>query len=76
VVKLTRVSEKERVSIPHEIQQRFGLKPGTVMQVVATENAVVLSKVVAPTAGPPAGIFRRLASVFSKVPLADVEERE
>jgi AbrB family looped-hinge helix DNA binding protein len=75
VVKLTKVSRKGRVSIPHEILQRFGFKPGTVMLVVAMEDAVVLSRVMAPAVGPPVGILRRLASVFSKVPLADVEEK-
>lgn len=75
IVAVSRVSKKGLVQIPLEIREKLDLKPGTRMIVVATEDAVVLQRVdLLLAGGRPRGIVQKLRSMFSKVPLRNIED--
>jgi len=75
LVKISKVSDKGIVQIPFEIRQKLDLKPGTKMIVMALEDAVVLQKAEVLFAGErPSGVIQRLRSIFSRVPIRDIEE--
>lgn len=75
IVAITRVSGKGLVLIPLEIREKLDLQPGTRMIVVAVEDAVVLQKVGLLLAKEsPRGILKRIRSMFSKVPIKNIEE--
>ncbi len=75
IVAITRVSEKGLVLIPLAIREKLDLQPGTKLIVIAAENAVVLQKAeVLLTRESSRGIMHRLRSIFSKVPIRDIEE--
>lgn len=75
IVAVTRVSAKGLVQIPFEIREKLDLQPGTKMIVVAVEDTVVLQKVELVLAKEsPRGLLRRIRSIFSKVPIRNIEE--
>ena len=75
IVAVTRVSGKGLVLIPREIREKLDLQPGTKLIVVAFEDAVVLQKVEALLAREsPKGILKRIRTMFSKVPVRNIEE--
>ena len=75
IVAVTRVSEKGLVTIPREIREKLDLKPGTKLVVVAFEDAVVLQRAGALLAREsPRGILKRIRTMFSRVPIRDIEE--
>jgi AbrB family looped-hinge helix DNA binding protein len=75
IIAVTRVSGKGLVLIPREIREKLDLKPGTKLMVVAVEDAVVLQRVDALLAREsPRGILKRIRTMFSKVPMKNIEE--
>lgn len=75
IVAVTKVSEKGLVQIPLNIREKLDLTPGTKMIVIATEDMVVLQKAETIFAKErPRGVVSRLRSIFSKVPIRDIEE--
>ncbi len=75
IVAVTKVSEKGLVQIPLNIRERLDLTPGTKMIVMTTEDAVVLRKAELLFARePPAGLLKKIRSMFSRVPIRDIEE--
>ncbi len=74
-VAVSKVRPKGLVQLPLEVRERMDLKPGTKMILVALEDAVVLQK--ADTLFPrerPSGVIDRIRSIFSRVPITDIEE--
>jgi AbrB family looped-hinge helix DNA binding protein len=75
IVAVTRVSGHGMVTIPREIREKLDLQPGTKLVVVAVEDVVVLQRVEALLAREsPKGILKRIRTMFSRVPLRDIEE--
>jgi AbrB family looped-hinge helix DNA binding protein len=75
IVAVTKVTDKGMIQIPLEIREKLNLKPGTKLFVVATQDAVVLQKAeVVLTMERPRGIMHRLRSMFSRVPIKNIEE--
>ncbi|MGP8056934.1 MAG: AbrB/MazE/SpoVT family DNA-binding domain-containing protein [Nitrososphaerales archaeon] len=75
IVAVTKVSEKGLVQIPLNIREKLDLKPGMKMVVIATEDVVVLKKFKVPVAKKVTKSFmQRIQSIFSKVPIRDIEE--
>jgi AbrB family looped-hinge helix DNA binding protein len=75
IVAVTRVSEKGLVTIPREIREKLDLQPGTKLVVVAVEDAVVLQRAEALLAREsPRGILKRIRTMFSRVPIRNIEE--
>ena len=75
IVKVSKVLYKGLVSIPLEIREKLGLRPGTKMIVYATEDGVVLRKAELFFAREsPGGLLSRIRGIFSKVPVRDIEE--
>ena len=75
IVAVTRVSGNGLVTIPREIREKLGLQPGTRLVVVAVEDAVVLQRAEALLAREsPRGILKRIRTMFSRVPIRDIEE--
>ncbi len=63
------------ILIPLEIREKLDLRPGTRVVVAAVEDAVVLQKVGLLLAKEsPRGILKRIRSIFSKVPIKNIEE--
>ncbi len=57
------------------IREKLDLQPGTKLIVVALEDAVMLQRVEALLAKEsPRGILKRIRTMFSKVPVRDIEE--
>jgi bifunctional DNA-binding transcriptional regulator/antitoxin component of YhaV-PrlF toxin-antitoxin module len=55
--------------------ERLGLKPGTKLILATAEDAVVIRKAeVVLNKQPAGGIVKRLKSMFSQMPIRDVEE--
>ena len=75
IIAVTRISEKGLVLIPREIREMLDLKPGTKLIVAAVEGAVVLQRIEALLAKEsPRGILKRIRTMFSKVPMKNIEE--
>ncbi len=75
IVAVSKVLPKGVVQIPLEVREKLNLKPGTKMIVIATEDAVVLQKIESIFfKGHPRGVVNRLRSIFSKVPIRNIEE--
>lgn len=75
IIAVTSVSEKGLVMIPREIREKLNLQPGTKLILVAVEDAVVLQRVEALLAREsPRGILKRIRTMFSKVPIKNIEE--
>jgi bifunctional DNA-binding transcriptional regulator/antitoxin component of YhaV-PrlF toxin-antitoxin module len=75
IIAVSKVLPKGLVQLPLEVKERLDLRPGMKLIVVATEDAVVLQKAEAlMSRGSSHGIVRRLRSIFSKVPITNIEE--
>ena len=75
IIAVAKVLPKGAVQLPPEVRERLGLKPGTKLIVVTAEDAVVMRRAdVLLNRQPARGIVSRLRSVFSKVPIKDIEE--
>jgi AbrB family looped-hinge helix DNA binding protein len=74
-VAVTKVQQKGLVQLPLEVRERLDLKPGTKMIVVMMEDAVVLQKAESVFSKErPIGVMERLRSIFSRVPISDIEQ--
>jgi bifunctional DNA-binding transcriptional regulator/antitoxin component of YhaV-PrlF toxin-antitoxin module len=75
IIAVAKVLPRGAVQLPPEVMERLSLKPGTKLIAVTAEDAVVLQKagVLAGSEGPK-GVMRRLRSMFSQVPVRDIEE--
>ena len=75
LVKVSKISDKGLVTIPLETRQGLGLSPGTKMVIIATQDVVVLKKGSMLFAKePPAGLLMGIRTVFSKVPIRNIQE--
>ncbi len=75
IVTVSKVLPRGLVQIPLEVRHKLDLKPGTKMIVIATEDAVVLQKVESILFKERSrGVVSRLRSIFSKVPIRNIEE--
>lgn len=75
IVGVSKVSEKGLVRIPFEIREKMDPHAGTKMILMVENDMIVLRKaeVVFQRKEQP-GILGRLRSVFSKLPIRDIEE--
>ena len=74
IVGVSKVSEKGAVRIPYDIRQMMGLEPGTKMILMVEDDMVVLRKADVIIGREPPGILDRLRSVFSRLPIKDIED--
>ncbi|MDG6924959.1 MAG: hypothetical protein JRN09_00240 [Nitrososphaerota archaeon] len=76
LVKVSKVSEKGLVQIPLGIREKLDLQPGTKMVVMVVDGIVVLRKAefLFEKRKEPSGLIGRLRSVFSRLPIKDIEE--
>ena len=75
IVAVTRVSGNGLVTIPREIREKPDLQPRTKLVVVTFEDAVVLQRVGSLlTRESPKGILERIRTMFSRMPIGDIEE--
>jgi len=75
IIAIAKVLRRGAVQLPPEVRERLGLKPGTKLIAVTAEDAVVLQKAeVLANRQPARGIVKRLKSIFSQMPIRDVEE--
>lgn len=75
IITVSKVLPKGLVQLPLEVRERLDLRPGMKLIVVATEDAVVLQKIEALVSrGSSRGIVRKLRSIFSKVPITNIED--
>jgi AbrB family looped-hinge helix DNA binding protein len=74
-VAITKVQQKGLVQLPLEVRERLDLKPGTKMIVVMMEDAVVLQKAESVFSKERStSVMERLRSIFSRVPISDIEQ--
>jgi bifunctional DNA-binding transcriptional regulator/antitoxin component of YhaV-PrlF toxin-antitoxin module len=75
IIAITKVLPRGAVQLSLEVRERLGLKPGMKLILATAEDAVVIRKAeVVLNRQPARGIVKRLRSVFSRVPIRDVEE--
>lgn len=75
VIAVAKVLPKGAVQLPPEVRQRLGLKPGTKLILATAGDAVVIRKAeVLLQKRPSGGIVNRLRSIFSQIPISDVED--
>ena len=75
IVAVTRVSGKGLALIPREIRERLDLKPGKRLIMVASKDAVVLQRDEVPVAKEGSmNIIQRIQSIFSMVPIRNIEK--
>ena len=75
IIAITKVLPRGAVQLPPEVRERLGLKPGTKLIVATAEDALVMRKAeVVLNRQPTRGIVKRLKSMFSQMPMRDVEE--
>jgi bifunctional DNA-binding transcriptional regulator/antitoxin component of YhaV-PrlF toxin-antitoxin module len=72
---VARVLPRGAVQLPPEVVERLGLKPGTKLILATAQDAVIMRKAeVVLNRQPTRGIVERLRSMFSHMPINDVEE--
>jgi AbrB family looped-hinge helix DNA binding protein len=75
IIAITKVLPRGAVQLPPAIMERLGLKPGTKLILATSEDAVVIRRAEVLLNRPPVrGIVKRLRSMFSQMPIRDVEE--
>jgi AbrB family looped-hinge helix DNA binding protein len=75
IIAVVKMLPRGAVQLPPEVRERLGLKPGTKLIVATAEDAVVMRKAdVLLNRQPARGIVKRLKSMFSQMPIRDVEE--
>lgn len=75
IITISKVLPRGLVQLPLEIRERLDLEPGTKLIVVAAEDAVVLQKAeVLLSRESSWGIMYKLKSIFSKIPISNIEE--
>jgi AbrB family looped-hinge helix DNA binding protein len=75
IIAVVKVLPKGAVQLPPDVVERLGLKPGTKLVLATAENAVVIRRAeVLLNRQPAGGIVKRLKSMFSQLPVMDVEE--
>jgi len=73
-VAVSKISEKGVVQIPFEVRTRLGLEPGTKMILVVKDDLIVLQKAESLfERREPSGLMDRLRSVFTRLPIKDLE---
>jgi AbrB family looped-hinge helix DNA binding protein len=75
IIAITKVLPRGAVQLPPEVRKRLGLKPGTKLVHATADDAVVIRKAEVLLGRQPArGVLTRLKSMFSQMPIRDVEE--
>ena len=74
IIAVAKVLRKGAVQLPPEVRERLGLKPGTKLILATAEDAVVIRRAEVLLNRQPRGIVNRLRSMFSQMPIGDVEE--
>lgn len=75
VVVVSKVAKNGTVQIPYEVRTKLDLQPGTKMILMVEGDMVVLRKADAVfERREPPGLLERLRSVFSGVPIRDIEQ--
>ncbi len=74
VVAVARVTQKGIVQIPHEVRAKLDLQPGTKMIIMVEGDMVILRKADAIFEKEPQSLLGRIRSVFSSLPIRDIEE--
>jgi AbrB family looped-hinge helix DNA binding protein len=75
IIAITKVLPRGAVQLPPEVRERLGLKPGMKLIMVTAEDALVIKRAeVLLNRQPARGIVKRLKSMFSQIPIKDVEE--
>lgn len=75
IIAVVKMLPRGAVQLPPEVRERLGLKPGRKLIVATAEDAVVMRKAdVLLNRQPARGIVKRLKSMFSQMPIRDVEE--
>jgi AbrB family looped-hinge helix DNA binding protein len=68
IITVAKVLPRGAVQLPPEVRARLGLKPGTKLIMVTTEDALVIKRADAMLNRQPArGIVKRLKAMFSRV---------
>ena len=75
IIGVSKVSENGLVQIPYDVRVKLDLRPGTKMILMVENDLIVLRRAEAIfEKNEPQSIFGRLRSVFSKIPIKDIEE--
>jgi AbrB family looped-hinge helix DNA binding protein len=75
IIAVAKVPPRGAVQLPPEVMERLGLKPGTKLILATAEDAVVIRRAeVLLNRQPARGIVKRMKSMFSQMPIRDVEE--
>ena len=75
IIAVAKVLPKRAVQLSPEVRERLGMKPETELIVAMTEDAVVLRKGAMLFAKErPAGLMRKIRTMFSEVPRRNIEE--
>jgi len=75
IIIVAKVLPKGAVQLPPEVREKLGLKPGTKLIVATAEDAVIMRKAeVLLKRQPVHGIVKRLKSMFSQLPIRDIED--
>lgn len=75
IIAVAKVLPRGAVQLPPEVMERLALKPGTKLILATAEDAVVIRRAeVLLNRQPARGIVKRLKSMFSQMPIRDVEE--
>jgi bifunctional DNA-binding transcriptional regulator/antitoxin component of YhaV-PrlF toxin-antitoxin module len=75
IIAVAKVLPRGAVQLPPEVVERLGLKPGTKLILATAGDAVVIRKAeVLLNKKPAGGIVNRLKSMFSQIPIKDVEQ--
>lgn len=68
IITVAKVLPRGAVQLPPEVRARLGLKPGTKLIMVTTEDALVIKRAdVLLSRQPARGIVKRLKAMFSRV---------
>lgn len=75
IIGVSKVSEKGLVQIPFDVRQRLDLRPGTKMILMVENDLILLRKAEKIfERREQQGLLERLRSVFTKLPIKDIEQ--
>jgi AbrB family looped-hinge helix DNA binding protein len=75
IIGVAKVLPRGAVQLPLEVRERLGLRPGTRLIVITAEDAAIIRRAeVVLERRASKGIMSRLKSMFSQVPIRDVED--
>ena len=73
IVAVVKVLPKGAVQLPPEVRERLGLKPGMKLIMITVDDALLIRRAAILVRQPGQSIVRKLKSVFSKIPIANLE---